>query len=209
MSIKTGLLWLSNSSAHMHDSLWRYPGTPWVFRPLQRLITVSVSFRASSYSHLRSCPRLCSLWAIFCVCFFCSIVMWEKMMAKKKKILFSKIVLKSSLLIMCVQQRGNPVSSLSGAASLLFFFIPSPTPFLIFTAWPNVVATPLVLLTDSSSSAALPVIKSRRGLPRWEGGKMCSRCRAPRKSGGRSHQAWRGHWKEKERNVRQSRPPSH
>lgn len=64
---------------------------------------------------------------------------------------------------MCVRQRGNPVSSLSGAASFLFFFIPSPTPFLIFTAWPNVVATPLVLLTDSSSSAALPVIKSRRG----------------------------------------------
>lgn len=52
-----------------------------------------------------------------------------------------------------------------GESSLLsfrcneFFIFPSLSPFLICTSWLTIV-TPLVLLTDSSSSTALPVIKS-------------------------------------------------
>lgn len=80
----------------------------------------------------------------------------------KNWILFSKTVLKLYILFdhVCTT-KGNPVSSLSGAVSSCFFS-PSLSPFLICTAWLTVV-TPLVLLTDSSSSALLPVIKSCHG----------------------------------------------
>lgn len=68
---------------------------------------------------------------------------------------------------MCVRTtKGNSVSSLSGAQSSFFFFLgvcfPSLSQFLIFPAWLTVV-TPLVLLTDSSSSVAWLVIKSCHG----------------------------------------------
>lgn len=56
-----------------------------------------------------------------------------------------------------IQQRG--IQSPDFQVQWVLFFFPSLSPFLICTAWLTIV-TPLVLLTDSSSSTPLPVIKS-------------------------------------------------
>lgn len=146
-----------------------------------------------------------------------SLFLWKRAVEKKqKKQTKLNTVCKDCVKIIhpcwsfCVQPKRNPVSlqSLSGAVSsfpstIIFFpSFPSPLPFS--------TTVPISHHSPPGPSAALPshvdrlIVQPRRcrllreasWLPRWEGGKMCSSCQAPRKSGGRSHQAWRGHWEE-------------
>lgn len=152
-----------------------------------------------------------------------SLFLWKWAVKKKKPqnkqnwILFAKIVLKSSVLV------DHFACDPSGIQSLFSHFgvqwVPSRFSFLppFHSSLAFSTTVPISHHSPPGPSASLPshvdrlIMQPRRcrllrevsWLPRWEGGKMCSSCQAPGKSGGRSHQAWRGHWEGREDKKRE------